>query len=505
MSGEADVCWQCSEFVVCFAEVLNTIETLTSHGITATEEKIVNKIVNANNGLEHEIIRQIPNLLEYACNVSYVSNFILNNTSSYKLNKHLEFSTTCALCGEILEPFAATDFVVGVSFVDRATFEELATNLNDFKKHVNDSIFKLNNKVKCPELELDRSVLANKLLEMEKRNKKLEEALIDKEILIDHLIKKLSRNSTNVLKRDKSSETDLVSEFHQQNNLKNAKDDFIAFKNPSKRKPVQLRKDIQLSNRFNDLYINDYNGYVYDDNVNMDNEVTNCDLNNGKELMDSTKFSNGFRRPNNVINNYPERDVLFNQKRKKVVPGASSYSNIAKQGKSVCIISDSITRRINMKQFNHHVKNATVYRKVFPGGTVEEIEHYAIKILENKNIDAVILNVGSNNIINNYSTVKSDVDITSNIMRIVDMCYEAGVSDVFVSGITCLPINQTKVDNINELLKINAKQFGYVFIDNGNIFIDKHLWKDNIHLNNDGLTILANNFIDTLNEVLYKH
>ena len=80
------------------------------------------------------------------------------------------------------------------------------------------------------------------------------------------------------MKLDKSSETVLVSEFNQQNNFKNVKDDFIAFKNPSKRKPVQLRKNIQMSNRFNDLYINDYNGYDYDDNVNMDNEVTNYDL-----------------------------------------------------------------------------------------------------------------------------------------------------------------------------------------------------------------------------------
>ena len=437
--------------------------------------------------------------------MTYVSNFIVNSISSYKLNKHLEFSTTFALCGEILQPFVATDFVVGVSFVDRATFEELATNLNGFKKYVNDSLYKLNNKVKCPELELDRSVLENKLLEMEKRNKKLEEDLIDKEILIDHLVKTLSRNSTNVLKRDKSSETDLVAEYFQQNNLKNVKEDFIPFKNPSKHQPVQLRKHIQLSNRFNDLYINDYNGY-YNDNINKeDNEVTNYDMINEKQLIDSRKFSNGFRRPINVINKHPERDVLFNQKIKKVVPGASSYSNITKQGKSVCIISDSITRRLNMKQFNNYVKDATVYRKVFPGGTVEEIEHYAIKILENKNIDAVILNVGSNNIINKHSTVKSDVDITANIMKIVDMCYEAGVNDVFVSGITRLPTNQTIVDNINELLKINANQFGYVFIDNGNIFVDKHLWKDNIHLNNDGLTILANNFIDTLNKVLYKH
>ena len=52
------------------------------------------------------------------------------------------------------------------------------------------------------------------------------------------------------------------------------------------------------------------------------------------------------------------------------------------------------------------MKNAKVYKKIFPGAFIEDIEHYVIKILENKNIDAVILNVGINNIVNGCDYVR---------------------------------------------------------------------------------------------------
>ena len=45
----------------------------------------------------------------------------------------------------------------------------------------------------------------------------------------------------------------------------------------------------------------------------------------------------------------------------------------------------------------------------------------------------------------------------------------------------------------------------YIFIDNQNIVKEKHLWKDKMHLNRDGLNILANNFIESLNNVFRKH
>ena len=494
-----------------FAEVLNIIGELNSHSVTATEEVIVGKLREIKDGLNSDRIQQIPDLLQYACNVSYISNLILNNVSAYKLNNDLEFSTICDLCGESLEPFICDNFRVNshVNFVDRATFEELARNLNDFKQYINNALYNLQNNVKSPELE--RSTLERNLRETQKRNKELEKDIKDKEILINLLVKNISGSSTNVLERDKSIGTDLIFERDQQEILKNINEEFITFRKPAKAIPTQFNKDIQLANRFNDLYINDKDDNDddnEDDNDDVDNEYNNGNVMNTNVVLSAknvTKVKKGFKRPTNIINNYPERDDLFIPKRNQIIPGASTYSNITKQGKNICIISDSITQRINMKEFNYYVENANVYKKVFPGATVEEIEHYTVKILESKNIDAVILNVGINNIKSKHSTVKTETDITTKIIKIVTMCREAGVNDVFVSGITCIPLNEKKVRDINELLKLNARQLQYIFIDNQNIVKEKHLWKDKMHLNRDGLNILANNFIESLNNVFRKH
>ena len=126
-----------------------------------------------------------------------------------------------------------------------------------------------------------------------------------------------------------------------------------------------------------------------------------------------------------------------------------------------------------------------------------------IKILENKNINAVILNVGINNIVSKHSELTSDSDIVTKMLNIIATCRAAGITDVFISGITCVPTNQNKVDDINELLKSNAERHAYKFIDKGNILAKKHLWRDKLHLNTDGL--LANNFIDCLIDAYCKY
>ena len=64
-----------------------------------------------------------------------------------------------------------------------------------------------------------------------------------------------------------------------------------------------------------------------------------------------------------------------------------------------------------------------------------------IKILENKNIDAVILNVGINNIASKHTELNSDTDIVTKTLNIIATCRSADINDVFLSGITGLPTN----------------------------------------------------------------
>ena len=55
-----------------------------------------------------------------------------------------------------------------------------------------------------------------------------------------------------------------------------------------------------------------------------------------------------------------------------------------------------------------------------------------------------------------------------------------------------------QINEVNKLLEQHAGFYEYKFIDNGCIN-ETHLRNDGVHLNNKGITILANNFLHHLN------
>ena len=111
-------------------------------------------------------------------------------------------------------------------------------------------------------------------------------------------------------------------------------------------------------------------------------------------------------------------------------------------------------------------------------------------------MDRIVINIGTNNLTKKSQTENETVE---EIMEIVKKCHNYGVNEIFISGLTCRPDYQTKVDTINKLLKLNAGKYNYIFIDNSDIQ-EKHLWwKDKLHLNKQGTINLACNFLDFLN------
>ena len=77
-------------------------------------------------------------------------------------------------------------------------------------------------------------------------------------------------------------------------------------------------------------------------------------------------------------------------------------------------------------------------------------------------------------------------------------CKSRGVNTIFVSSITCRPLHQIKINQINEVLKHHAGIYDYEFVDNSCIR-NEHLRKDGVHLNKEGINILANKFLHHLN------
>ena len=89
-------------------------------------------------------------------------------------------------------------------------------------------------------------------------------------------------------------------------------------------------------------------------------------------------------------------------------------------------------------------------------------------------------------------------------MKIVEKCHHYGVNEIFVSGLTIRPYYQDKIKELNNLLKANEQEFNYKFIDNSDI-VERHLWKDNLHLNEQGTINLACNFLDALNKLPFNY
>ena len=111
------------------------------------------------------------------------------------------------------------------------------------------------------------------------------------------------------------------------------------------------------------------------------------------------------------------------------MPGSSSYAAMTKDGKKVCIISDSIAQRINLKEFNNQLVDAKAFKQIFPGASVDKLKHYIIPTLEEGNIDAIVINIGSNSAANKH-VKKTDIEITAGIMDIVELCHKAEINEI---------------------------------------------------------------------------
>ena len=96
----------------------------------------------------------------------------------------------------------------------------------------------------------------------------------------------------------------------------------------------------------------------------------------------------------------------------------------------------------------------------------------------------------------NKRVEKSDVQITADIMDMVELCRKYGVNEI--TGITRRRGLQNEIDGINKMLRLNENRGGYGYIENSNIK-QKHMGNDKIHLNYNGIRILANNLINALN------
>lgn len=148
-----------------------------------------------------------------------------------------------------------------------------------------------------------------------------------------------------------------------------------------------------------------------------------------------------------------------------------------------------------MNTFNHLIINGSAIKHAHGGATASQLNYYVEAPLNEEKPDTMIINGGTNNFTKKSQTPE---ETCTEILEIVKKCRRHGVKKIYVSSITCRPLYQTKVNKVNELLQYYAGIYNYEFIDNGCIR-EEHLKKDGVHLNQTGISLLANKFLYHLN------
>ena len=127
------------------------------------------------------------------------------------------------------------------------------------------------------------------------------------------------------------------------------------------------------------------------------------------------------------------------------------------------------------------------------------MNHYIIPSLVDDKPDAVIIYVGTNDVLNKLN----HEDIARNIISIALNCRKYDVNDIAISSVLIKknPNLNALVRRVNDLLYDLCARNGFGFISNEMITID-YLWKDGIHLLDLGTNIASSSFIEFVNKLL---
>ena len=207
----------------------------------------------------------------------------------------------------------------------------------------------------------------------------------------------------------------------------------------------------------------------------------------------------GKRRPSVAIT----ENYITSQQHVKTVPGNRRYASATRYGKKICIIGDSHIKRIKKNVFNGSISNAKAYINCFSGANSKRLEHYILPTLVEDKPDIVIIHIGSNDVTHDTLSQININNITERIINKGKQCLNHGVKEVLISSIFLKKqLKLTKIiRQINDTLREKCRENKFYFICNDNITLE-NLWKDGIHLNNEGTHIFASNLVDFLNDFI---
>ena len=278
---------------------------------------------------------------------------------------------------------------------------------------------------------------------------------------------------------------------------------------PSKHSTPPTRKipeTVQESNRFSNLRCEQVDCISKADEDEVDDVIgLECNGVNGNGASNSLNNSPRHRqqppppttnpRPSIVTNPYPER-----QHDLRVVPGDALYSEAHK--KKVMLVSDSMSGGIKRTALIDELHRSNIDVDIaihrHAGAQTHELNHYTKLHVADENPHGAIIIGGTNDLPKRAGRRQlTDEEIANNLISTGEYAASQGVTKVFISGIIFRrgAYYNNRRRNINNILRDNCLEHGFIYIDNDNI-LESHT--DGLHLLDEGTNILINNIIKAL-------
>ena len=231
---------------------------------------------------------------------------------------------------------------------------------------------------------------------------------------------------------------------------------------------------------------------------------TVCDDSNITESMESSDDDESIEVYHESNPHIPIRPGMHSSYSRAVDKQDDRYKKSAKdsakgpvQGKTL-IISTSMTRDIKAERFNEVYENGVAEFKRYRGGKTRNIKEDISKNMKGGSYDRAIVHIGGNDLQDGYhpSLLRK---LANDIIETGKICKERGAKNVFIAGVTIRKYEYTwdRCKLLNWELRELCLANGFSFIDNSNISLSN--LQDDVHLNDSGTTLLANNYLYFLN------
>lgn len=239
--------------------------------------------------------------------------------------------------------------------------------------------------------------------------------------------------------------------------------------------------------------------YVNGDNSNRNRFAVLRDHNHGSTINDNHFDEGDSPRVNDVHRNNRHSKNKSRKCQGKKIPTMEGKEHDKSHGqanstkKDIYIVGDSILKDLQGRRLSS--KNR-VKVSSFPGCNTLDMRDHAKPIMR-RNPDEVIIHVGTNSLSQSNSARYCAEEIVDLAMMIDNECS----ASVAVSSLVNRSDDESLIEKINDVNKIvkhfcNQNNWGY--IDHSNILVEQHLNRSGLHLNKQGTTELACNFIKYL-------